>query len=142
MASIMYNYGKGEILNGNVDWVSDTIKLGLTSTTSAYTPDPDHHFPGSASGPAASEASGTGYSRKALANKAVNVNDTDDRAEADADDVTWTGLDCGTITYAFVYKEVNDDSDSPLICCLDFADLVTNGGDVTLQFASAGLFYI
>jgi hypothetical protein len=142
MASNMYNFGKGEFLDGDIDWTADTIRLGLNYA--AYTSDPDHTYPDDSGGPAdtGNEASGTGYSRKDLASKGVTVNDTDDRAEADAADVTWTGLDCGTITGAFVYKFVTSDSDSPLICWLDFTDLTTNGGDVTLQFATAGLFYI
>ena len=142
MSSIMYNYGKGEFLNGNIDWVNDTINMGLNTTS--YTADPDHEFPGDTGGPAdtGKESTGTGYVRKSLASKTVTVNDTDDRAEVDAADVTWTGLDCGTIAGAFVLQHVVDDTDSPLICWLDFADLTTNGGDVTLQFASAGLFYL
>ena len=141
MASNMYNTGKSKFLLGEIDWVDDgtatNIRLLLVDDT--HTPEPDDDYVADVVG---DEAAGTGYVRKNLASCAVSVNDTDDRAEADAADVTWTGLDCGTIAAAIVYKFITNDAASVLICHLDFTDLVTNGGDVTLQFAAAGLFYV
>ena len=141
MASNMYNLGKSKFLLGEIDWVDDGTGglIELLLVDDVHVADPDDDFVADVN---ADEASGTGYVRKDLASCAVTVNDTDDRAEADAADVTWTGLDCGTIAAAVVYKFITTDADHILICHLDFTDLVTNGGDVTLQFATAGLFYV
>jgi hypothetical protein len=90
----------------------------------------------------ANEASGTGYSRKTLANTSIALDTGNDRVEFDADDISYTALDAGTIASAIIYKEVTNDADSQLIADVDFTDLVTNGSDVDLQVNAEGFFFI
>ena len=77
-----------------------------------------------------------------LANASIALDAANDRVEFDADNPSYTALDAGTIAAAIIFKQVNDDTDSPLIAQIDFADLVTNGSDVELQINTEGLFYV
>lgn len=144
MANATYNRWKAaasaatEDATAKIDWKSDTIKAMLV--TSSYTPNVDDDF---ASTPAANEISVTGYTpgfagsgRKTLGTKTATVNDTADRGELGAANITWTTLGAGaTIAGVVIYKHNTSDADSPLICYLDVTDTVTNGGDISLTFA-------
>jgi len=141
MANTVYNRAKGLLLDGTLDLTSDTLKVMLVGT--GYTPNADDDF---ADTPAASEISVTGYTpgfagsgRKTLGTKAFVVNDTNDRGEFTAANLTWTGLAAGaTIKWAIVYKHITSDAASPLIAALDVhaTGLATNGGDIGLNFTS------
>lgn len=123
-----------------VDVIADTIKVMLV--TSGYTFNPDDRFVSSA---AASEISVTGYTggfggsgRKTLASRTLSADDTNNWAAFDAADVTWTALGSGaTIAAAIVFKELTSDALSPMIAYFDIADTPTNGGDITIQWASS-----
>lgn len=81
-----------------------------------------------------------GAARQALTTKQVIENDTDNRAELDADDpAAYTGLDGPVMAGLYVLRVVTNDADSPLIAFLDYADVTTNGGDVAVAFAAAGV---
>lgn len=143
MASFLYNKAKAEILRGNIPWVSSTLKMMLV--TASYSPNPDHDFVSSASG---NELSGTGYiagfggsGRHTLTGKTVTEDDSNDRAVADADDVTWLAINAGTAAAGIIIKEVTSDADSILVAYMDIADVATNGGDLSLQFNIAGVFF-
>lgn len=144
MSSNLYQNGIKLILDRTIDLASDTIKVMLLGT--GYTPDPDHVY---VSDIVANEVSGTGYTggyggsgRKALASKTIGKDDTNNRANFDAADVSFGALDVGTIGFAAVFKEITSDAASPLICLIDVANLATNGGPVTLTFDTAGVFWI
>lgn len=148
MASITTNKLRQLLLNTGINLLTDTIKVILIN--SSYTPDPDHDFVNSVTDTTSKELSGTGYvagfagsGRKTLASKTVTKDNTNNVAYVDAADVTWSGINAGTVGYIGVIKEVTTDADSPLLCVIDVADTVTNGGDLTAQWAAAdGLFKI
>lgn len=150
------NDAKEELLKGSFNLGSggDTLKVLLLDNTTAYTFDPDaHEFVSDIAdgGTTATEMSGTGYSRKTLANQAVTEDTTDDEGVFDADDVTFTGLDAGTIQAIVVYQQIGGDDTTPgddrVLVVLDddsagsLADLplTTNGSDVTISWASEGI---
>lgn len=91
---------------------------------------------------------GTGYSPQLLANENIIENTTDDRAEFDADDVTFSGLDGAEIQFALVAKQVGTDwttpADDPIVAYITSADfpLQTNGGDVTISWDANGIVHI
>lgn len=148
MASLAYQAGIRELLDGGTVYLTDTIKVMLISTATAYTPNKDHDFvdEGGANDPVDAETNVTGYTRgfggagrKTLASKTITANDTNDRVELDAADVTWTALGAGeTLEAAIVIEEITNDAASPLLCYLDPSNIATNGSDVTLQFATNG----
>jgi len=145
MASAWYNKGKTQVMNGSIDLLTDTIKVMLVDNT--YTFDADHAFVDDISG---DELSGTGYTggfagagRKTLGSKAVNQDDTNDRAEFDSTaDVTWTSLDSGTVRAAILIKEITNDAASIPIAYLDLGDEASTGGDFVIEWDSEGILQI
>lgn len=141
MASAWYNKGKGVVMNGDIDLLTDTIKVMLV--TSAYTFDADHDFANDVTG----ELTVSGYTggfggagRKTLASKTVTIDNTNDRAYFDAADVSWTALGAGeTIGGAILLKEVTNDAASPLIAFIDLANAATAGTDVSIIWSTEGI---
>lgn len=148
MASFVYNKAAQEIADGTVDLLNDTIKTMLV--TSAYTPNRDDLVvdAGGANDALDAEISVSGYTggwggsgRKALTGKTLTTDNTNDRAEFDADNLTWSTLGTGaTIAAMIVIKEGGaNDTTSRLIAYLDVTDTPTNGGDVTFTFDAEGI---
>ena len=139
MTSFIYNIGKKEILSGEIDLTNETIKCAMV--TSAYTPDRDaHHYFSDIT----NEVSGTPYvaGGAELTGKSFNTNDTDDRGEFDALDVTWQAATL-TARAAIVYKSTGVASTSTLIAFVDFgSDFSTNGVDFTIEWDNSGILYL
>lgn len=138
-----------------LDFLSDTLGTKLGSDDTAYTFDADDgDYTGDIldGGTTATEFSGTGYTRTDgdLTSKTLAENTSGDRAEFDAADVTFAGLDGDAIQFALVDKQGPDSADwttpadDPLIAYITSADfpLTTNGGDVTISWDSTGIFHI
>lgn len=136
----VYNQAKLAFMDGALDPENDTLKVALL--TSSYTPniDTDQFW----SGISANEESGTGYTAggETVANVATALDTTNDRAEMDGDDVTWTGLDVGTPGYAVLYQDTGNAATSRLICYWELGSTASNGGDYTLSFNAEGILYI
>lgn len=150
MASFAMNRAVKDIVSNDttLDLLDDTIKAVLV--TSTYTPNRDDDVidAGTGSDVQSGELSGTGYTggfagsgRKTLASKTVTESDANDRAEFTAAAITWTAINAGTIAGMVLVKEITNDTSSRVIAFLDSSSfpLVTNGGDVTITPASAGL---
>lgn len=148
------NDAKEELLNGTFALENDTIRVLLLDNSQSYTFDPDaHEFVSDITG-AGSEMSGTGYSRQSLSGKTVSEDTSGDRGVFTADDVTWSGLDAGSIQTIVVYQQVGGDDSTPsddrVLVVLDddsagsLTDLprTTNGSDVELSWASTGILAI
>lgn len=140
MATTWYTEGLKEVATG-ILWTSAALKVILLE--SGYTFDKDHDRIDDVS---ASEASGTGYTggfngagRKALVNPTVTVDLTNDLVKFDCDDLTWAGLNLGTLDKWIIARELTNDAASPLWCCGDPSDLVTNGSGVQLVFNANGV---
>lgn len=94
--------------------------------------------------------SGTGYSRAdgILANESITEDNTNNRAQFDADDVTFSGLNDATIQFGLIGKQVGGDwttqGDDPVVAYITSTDfpLTTNGGDVTISWDSTGIIHI
>lgn len=136
----VYTAAKKSLLDGAFDLANDTIKLALVG--SGYTPDADtHDFWDDVSG---EEASGTGYTAggQTVTSIATSLDAVNHRGVADAPDVTWVGLDVGTPGYAVLYQDSGDPSTSRLILFWELGATASNGGDYTIRFNAAGVFYI
>lgn len=135
-------YGKvfTALWNKEIDFDSDTIKVMLT--TSTYTPDQDVH---DYKDDVTNEVSGTGYTAggAALASKTVTYTGATNKHVLDAADVTWP---TSTITArnAVVYDaSPATDATRPLICYqASDADIVSSGGDFTIQWNASGIVEI
>ncbi len=139
MLSFVYNKAKAAILGGEIDLLTDTIKVALVGSAYAADKDEDQFFDD-----VSNEVSGTGYSTggKELSNKSIAVDEANDLASFDADDPIWT---VATINArgAVIYKDTGTGSSSPLIASIDFGqDFSKSGADFTIQWDSAGIFYL
>lgn len=136
----VYNGAKKAFLDGAFDLSNDTIKLALL--TSSYAPDIDtDEFWDDIS---ADEESGTGYTAggKTVTSLTTAVDTANDRAYADAPDVTWTGLSIGTPGFAVLYQDTGVPGTSRLILYWELGSTASNGGDYTIQFNANGLLYL
>lgn len=137
---------------GEVDLINDaTVKMMAWEDITGI--DTDDEFVGDLSG--ATEVSSTGYTsgyggagRKALASKALAVDQANDRAEFDCANITWSSISQAAaetwVGYS-VIKEITNDAASPVICTIDTASgipLTPNGSDITLTVNAEGLLQI
>jgi hypothetical protein len=129
MADLATNRCKYELFTGDANLDAADIRVGLIKTTA---PTPDTNFRSDVT-----ELTVGGYSQQALAGESVTEDDTNDFAYADATDPVFTALAAGeTIIFGFTYRHVTVAADSPVYGCYDVTDTATNGGNVTLQFAT------
>lgn len=149
MAAFVYNEGALRLLNGADDYLTDTIKMGLS--TSVHVPNKDDALldEGGADDFVDGELSGTGYvagfgnsGRKTLASKTVTKDTATDRVKMSSANVTWTAINAGTIVQATILKEItNDAASKPIANCELASSQATNGGDITLSPGTNGWFY-
>lgn len=144
MANLVYNRGKYKI--GQVNTTGITWQLMLVTT--GYVADQDHNFvySNSSSGvlgePRVYESTVSGYARQTLTSLALFEDDSNDFAGLDAADVTFSALVAGnTIGGAVLYiysssGGTTGDSGQELVAFYDITDTPTNGGDITIQWAS------
>lgn len=136
MASFVFNRGARDLQDSTsgtaINWGSDTIKARLVA--SSVTPTKD-------------DTSMTGMTAigtdQTLGSKTFTEDTTNDRIVYDAADPTWTAVAGGsTVGWVVIFKFVTNDASSTPIAALDIADTATNGGDITIQFAATGCFYL
>ena len=135
--STLYLKGLEQMMLGNIDLESDTIKLKYMATT--YTPDVTTE--NWLSDVSASEASGA--PTETLANVDVRIDTGNLRVEVDADNVTEAGVT--TLTNKFiVYKDTGTAATSPLIACIDIVEgtLGPVSGTLSLTFNAEGIFAV
>lgn len=127
MASNVKNIGKSRTWSGDTDLNSDDMRLilAMTNTTADTDIDLDN-----TSGYTLDEMDGTNYARQALANEAVNTDDSNDRAEFDADDVSIASLGNGTrqMQGALIHEHITNDAGSFPFVWVEFAATVNPGG--------------
>lgn len=137
MASSWYGTGIKAIIDGDVDFAADTIKLALT--TASYTPnvDTDDFFDD-----VTNEVSGTGYTAggATLGSKTVTVDAANDRVELDCADVSWSTATITNARYGVVYKSTGTAGTSQLIGVIDFgANYSSAGGTFLITVNAEGL---
>jgi hypothetical protein len=142
MSNFVYNEFKRAVAAGEIDLDAPNdirVILCMTNTT-ADTEDDVNTISGFTT---LDEADGANYARIALASEAVNEDATNNRAEFDANDITWTALGAGTRQYQgmIVYKHVGADSSNIPICWVDTGGFpfTGNGSNVTVQWNAEGI---
>ncbi len=150
MANV-FNEAKLQLLETGLNMDTDVLRIMLFTTSPASLTTAFKNFTGvddvlgDAAFVEAADASYTGQGasgRLTLTVTAPTRDDTNDQAEFDATDATWTALDSMTLTGAMIFKFVTSDALSTPIAFYDFSsDLVTNGGDVTVQFSATDGFF-
>lgn len=137
MADVIYNSFFGDVVKGNIDLDTDTIKVMLV--TSSYTPNIDTHTKRS---DVTNEITGTGYTAGGvtLTSTVVTVDTTNDLAYFDAADAVWATATF-TCRGAVMYKSRGGlASADELIKYFDFtADKSPSAAAFTLQFNASGI---
>lgn len=127
MSNVLYDLARGRFLQGQINWLTDTIKVVLVDT-GAYTPNFSTDEFLSAIPVGARIGSTTGIQ---LANTAVVG------GAADADDVTFSAVSGASIEALVIFKFGTTDADSPLIAYIDTATglpITPNGGDIIITW--------
>lgn len=153
MASSVHQHSKSAIAEGTLILRTDSgVKLMLLKSTYDAQDNPDVDFvdSGGANDPIDHECDATGYTggfggagRKALANRAMNIDDANNRVEFDFDDVAFGSLGGGTnntLGGVGLIKEVTNDAASPFVAYDDVSsNVTTNGGTITYQVNAEGM---
>lgn len=142
MAVTAYWFGLAisAILNKEVDWAADAIKVALC--TSTYTPSQDTH---DYFDDITNEVVGTGYTAggAALGTPTIGYTAGTNVTKLDGDDTTWT---TATITarYAIIYDSTpGTAATNPLLGYVDFgADYTSTAGDFKITWNASGIFTI
>jgi len=126
MANALYAKGKEAILNGDIDFNTDTIKAALVDNTYAQNLTTDDFY--------------NDISSYVVGTPQTLTTPTITNGVFDADDVTFTAVSAGdTIEAVVLYKDTGVAGTSPLIAYIDTITgfpLATNGGDITIQWSS------
>lgn len=136
MANLVYNYGKFLLANGGINLVTGNLAVLLVANT--YTADQDSDFVANIAASEITTGTVANYARQVLASKSITEDDGNDFAYLDATDITFSSLGTGnTIGGAILCLDTGSNTTSPLIAFYDVTDTPTNGGDITIQWASA-----
>lgn len=146
MASAIPNSALTRLLNGGIDLDTDDIRarLCMTNTTCDTEIDAINDL---ADYTTIDVCDSTGYADVALTSEAVAADDTNDRAEFDAADVSFTGLG-GDATRAIqgvlLYKYVDGTNANDLpLCFIDFAsDIPTTATQVDIPWDAQGILQL
>jgi hypothetical protein len=133
MANALYNKAREAFLNGDLDWLNDTIKvvlLDINQPGSEYTVDLINHQYLSSVPSAARIATATLTSKTAAG------------GIADAADITFSSVANGgnPCQALLLYKDTGVESTSPLIAYFDEGlslPITPNGGDIVLEWSDA-----
>lgn len=142
MAANVKNIAKSRMMSGDMDLNLDDMRLiiCMTNTTADTDVDADN-----TSGYTLDEMDGTNYARQNLANEAVNTDDTNDRAEFDADDVSIASLGNGTrqAQGILIHEFITNDAGSFPLCWIDFSATINPGGStLSIVFSAEGIVQI
>ena len=139
MASGIYTSGKLKLMNGTIDWDgtgSTGIRMMLVST--GYTFAATHNYVSQTTG---TEISVAGYSRQSSSSKTVAASTA--RIKYDMSDVTYSSLTAGqTVGAGIIYKDAATDTGRQMLFYMDVTNTPTNGGNITVQFSSLGIYYV
>jgi hypothetical protein len=127
MANILYPKGAEAILNGDIDWNTDTIKVALVDT-GTYTYNAAHDF--------LDDLSGVVGTAQTLGSVTITG------GVLDAANPTFTAVSGATVEALVIYKDTGVAGTSPLLVYIDSATglpVTPNGGDITIEWNASGI---
>jgi hypothetical protein len=145
MASFIYNRGAELIATNDLDWDTATIKARLVmSNTTCDTELTKLTLSGFTT---IDVCDGAAYAEATLANTTITRDDTNNRIELDADNVTWSTLGVGTRNSVgiLIYQDLGGgDATSVPIAYIEFATAeVHDGSDFPIQWnVTYGIAYL
>lgn len=146
MASAIPNSAKANLINGTIDLNTDDIRarLCMTNTTCDTEVDAINDL---ADYTLIDVCDSAGYADVALSTEAVNVDDTNNRAEFDAVDASFTGLGgdaSRAIQGVLIYKYVDGTNANDLpIAFIDFAsDIPATATQIDIPWDAEGILQL
>lgn len=142
---VVYNQFKEDLLNKVHDFSNDALTVTLHTS---YTPNIDTHVIWGTAGVSTTEystASGYTAGGKVLGTVVTSVNTTNDRAEVDCADVTWTSLgplSPAAPSHAILWNNTPTSPADPLIGYWELGATATNGGNYTLTIGATGFLHL
>lgn len=140
ITNTIVNKVKELLINGEVDWTDDTIKVMLLDDSHVTDIDAQEYI----NDVSTNEISGSGYTAggATLAGKTVTQDNTNDLAYADANGILWTNATFSA-WFAVVYKDTGTPATSPIICIIDFdGEQAVNNGEFNIVWNAGGIFKI
>ena len=139
MANFIYEKALTKIALGDIHFDTDDIRVLLVGTITTADTETEVEFISGFT--TLDEFTDASYARKTLTTKAVNEDLANNRAEFDADNVTWTALTGDTAQAAIVYKFVTNDADSIPIAYIDTGGFPQTpaGADLTINWNAEGI---
>ncbi len=138
--SFAYNDPKRGFVTGEIDLTSDDIRAMLVMTNTTADTEDDSNFIGDFT--TLDEMDGSGYARVALTSEAVAEDAANNRAEFNADDITFSAVGVGTrqVAALVLYKHVTNDADSIPLVYFDGTGfpLTAGGGDLKFLAPTEG----
>jgi hypothetical protein len=129
MADLVTNKCKYELFTGDANLDAADLRVALIKTGA---PTVDTNFMDQIT-----EVAVAGYSRQTLSGETVTEDDANDFAYLDATDPVFTTLTAGeTVLGASLFRHTGSDATAPVYTFYDLTDTPTNGGDITVQFAT------
>lgn len=148
MANFVYNVAKKQLLDGDLDFnAPNDIRILLLELATDENPD-DDTVAAVLARAGTTELTSTGYARQALAGETTSLDDPNDRAEFDANDVTFSAVSqaaAETVVGWLVFKFITDDNGSIPIIFVDTATglpLTPNGSDITITWNAEGILQL
>lgn len=135
------NIAKSRLMKADMDLdeAGDDMRCILCMTNTTADTDVDADNTGTYT---LDEMDGTNYARQALGNQAVNLDDSNDRAEFDADDVVINSLGNGTrqMQGFLIHEHITNDAGSFPLCWGDFSSTINPGGsNFTIAWNAEGI---
>lgn len=145
MASLVQNNAKRGILAGEIDMNADDIRIRLVMTNT--TCDTENNISTLSGFTTIDACDATGYADVALTSEAVNQDNSNNRAEFDAADASFTGLG-GDATRDYqgvlLYKFVTNDTDSIPIAFIEFTNqpITSAASQVDIPWNAEGILQL
>ncbi len=141
VTAFVYGLALDHMLDADIDWTADTIKVALTTSTEVPDQDADDYW----SDAEANEIAGTGYSAggAALGTPTRGYTAGTNVLKLDGDDTAWTTASF-TARNAHVYKDRGGatTADELISYVLFGGDEVVSSGTFTIAWAAAGIITI
>ena len=125
MANTLYDAARKRFLEGQLNWMTDTIKVYLVDTGS-YTPQTSTH-----------EYLSDISSSARIAGPVTLTSKSTVGGAADGADITFTSVAGASIEAIVIYKDTGAEATSPLIAYIDTATglpITPNGGDIIVTW--------